>query len=84
MKEELAKFGVPVDVRENSIEVGSGLRAPAENLYGHNDHRIVMALALLASQTGGRIEGAEAVRKSFPNFFERFTEAGGICKIETD
>ena len=84
MKEELAKLGVPVDVHVNSIEVGAGIHAPTENLYGHNDHRIVMALALLASQTGGRIEGAEAVRKSFPNFFERFAEAGGICKIETD
>ena len=95
MKEELAKFGVDVIIHENSIEVGAGLRknstdaaaslhTPTETLYGHNDHRIVMAIAVLASRTGGRIEGAEAVRKSFPNFFERFAEAGGICKIETD
>ncbi|MBQ6623427.1 MAG: 3-phosphoshikimate 1-carboxyvinyltransferase [Mogibacterium sp.] len=95
MKEELAKFGVDVRIHENSIEVGAvphengayaaaRLHAPTETLCGHNDHRIVMALAILASRTGGRIEGAEAVRKSFPNFFERFAEAGGICKIETD
>ena len=35
-----------------------------------------MADALLASLTGGRIEGAEAVGKSFPDFFSRLKELG--------
>jgi 3-phosphoshikimate 1-carboxyvinyltransferase len=43
---------------------------------GHNDHRIVMSLAVLATQTGGEIEGAEAVAKSYPDFFERIASLG--------
>ena len=82
MAEEFGKFGVKCKIDENSIEVGSGIREPAEILSGHNDHRIVMALSILASKTGGVISGAEAVNKSFPAFFRRFGEAGGSFSIE--
>ena len=50
--------------------------ADARVLSGHNDHRIVMALALLCTVTGGEIEGAEAVAKSYPDFFEVIAGAG--------
>ncbi|MGN1094816.1 MAG: 3-phosphoshikimate 1-carboxyvinyltransferase [Eubacteriales bacterium] len=70
MAAELKKFGVPVTVAENSIKVEGGkLRAPDCELYGHNDHRIVMSLSVLATLTGGTIDGAQAVRKSYPDFF---------------
>ena len=45
-------------------------------LKGHNDHRIVMALAVLLTRTGGILEGAEAVNKSLPDFFERMRRLG--------
>ena len=82
MKAELAKFGVDVDIEENSIDVGCGAGTPSEELCGHNDHRIVMALAVLCSRTGGAIAGAEAVRKSFPDFFEKYKEAGGHAELK--
>ena len=69
MRRELSKFGIIVEVGENEAVVCSGeLSKPSEPLYGHNDHRIVMALSVLLTKTGGVIEGAEAVRKSFPDF----------------
>ena len=71
MAEELAKFGIPVTVEENSATVHPGrLQPPVLPLCGHNDHRIVMALSLLCSVTGGTIVGAEAVSKSYPDFFD--------------
>ena len=71
MAEELAKLGVCCTVEEDTITVPAGqLKAPAQPLDGHNDHRIVMALSLLLSRTGGVIQGAQAVRKSYPDFFE--------------
>ena len=76
MYAELQKFGVPVCVEENAITVGYGLHAPSEALEGHNDHRIVMALSVLCAQIGGTIRGAEAVRKSFPDYFEKLQRAG--------
>ena len=77
MCQELAKFGIETEAGENSIRVMPGaLRRPREALCGHNDHRIVMALSLLAAQTGGRITGAEAVRKSLPGFFTQLQDLG--------
>jgi 3-phosphoshikimate 1-carboxyvinyltransferase len=77
MASELAKFGVSVTVHEDSIVVYPlSFHAPTETLYGHNDHRIVMALATLLSMTGGTIDGAEAVKKSLPEYFERMKELG--------
>ncbi len=77
MKEELAKFGIEVTVNENSVIIKNGeLNKPTEILCGHNDHRIVMSLVLLCSITGGVIDGAEAVSKSYPEFFEEISRIG--------
>ena len=77
MAEELKKFGISCMVGENEVVVlQSILRKPEMPLNGHNDHRIVMALSVLASLTGGVIEGAEAVRKSWPDFFEVMRSVG--------
>ena len=85
MAEELHKFGVRVVVEENSINVSSGLHAPQAILSGHNDHRIVMTLAVLCSLTGGVIAGAEAVAKSYPDFFADIGKLGIEANvIETD
>lgn len=72
MQEELSKFGVKMDVEDNSVRVyASNIKTPTEEINGHNDHRIVMATAILSTKTGAVISGAEAVRKSLPDFFER-------------
>ncbi|MBQ5328855.1 MAG: 3-phosphoshikimate 1-carboxyvinyltransferase [Oscillospiraceae bacterium] len=77
MAEELAKFGVAVTVHEDSVVVyPHDFHAPTEVLDGHNDHRIVMSCAVLSSLTGGTIKGAEASRKSLPDFFERLKKLG--------
>ena len=77
MAEELSKFGTKVTVNEDSVIIdASEFHAPAETLSGHNDHRIVMSCAVLSTLTGGKIEGAEASRKSLPDFFERLKKLG--------
>lgn len=77
MKQELSRFGAVIEVQENSVRVfKSTLHAPDERLCGHNDHRVVMSLAVLCSLYGGVIEGAEAVKKSYPDFFEATKKLG--------
>ena len=84
MAEELKKFGVSVAVHEDSVVVyPMEFHAPSEPLYGHNDHRIVMALATLCVMTGGTIDGAEAVNKSLPDYFERLEKLGTEVIYET-
>ncbi|MBR4452323.1 MAG: 3-phosphoshikimate 1-carboxyvinyltransferase, partial [Clostridia bacterium] len=55
--------------------------APSKTLSGHNDHRIVMALSVLCSITGGKIDGAQAVSKSLPDFFELLKSLGIKVKL---
>ena len=76
MKDELRKFEVEVKQGENEILIGSGAGKPTAVLDAHNDHRIAMALSVLCTVTGGTIRGAEAVGKSFPEFFKVLRSAG--------
>lgn len=77
MVQELEKFGVSTTVEENAVTIYPvTLQAPALILNGHNDHRIVMALSLLCSKVGGTIDGAEAVAKSYPDYFNVIRQLG--------
>ena len=77
MRAELSKFGANISVEENRVIIKTtALHAPTEALYGHNDHRVVMSLAVLCSIFGGVIEGAEAISKSYPDFFGDLEKLG--------
>ena len=77
MAQELEKFGVSVRIEDNTIVVyPAEFHPPCVELSGHNDHRIVMSLAVLLTKTGGIIDGAEAVSKSMPDFFEKLKQLG--------
>lgn len=81
MQEELAKCGIKVDVLENDVIVHKGnLKKPGTIISSHNDHRIVMAGALIASKVEASIEQIESINKSFPTYFETIKALG----IETE
>lgn len=72
MAQELSKFGADIKAYDNEIIVNKAeLYTPKDDLYSHNDHRVVMSLAVLASVYGGEIRDAQAVRKSYPDFFKK-------------
>ncbi len=86
MAEELKKCGVTLILEENRVFVPGGqLKVSSDALNGHNDHRIVMAMAILCSRLGGKINGAEAVAKSMPNFFKSLRKLGlEVKEYETE
>lgn len=84
MEEELGKFGASIQSTEDTITIQGGkLHAPTP-LWGHNDHRIVMSLAMagLCAGVPVQIKGAQAVAKSWPEFFE--TLGSVFCGIEVE
>ena len=82
MHEELAKLGGGLILGENTVTVPKqSLRYNGEKLDGHNDHRIVMAMSVILSKTGGLLNGAEAVRKSYPRFFEDIKRLGAEVEL---
>ena len=86
MAQELAAFGTEVTVKEDEVHIlPKAFHPPNNPCFGHNDHRIVMSLAVLMTLTGGSIRGAEAVSKSFPDFFDRLRALGiEVTLDETD
>ena len=77
MAQELSKFGAAVRVYDNEIVIDKAeLYSPKDDLYCHNDHRVVMALAVLCALYGGTLEGAQAVSKSYPDFFDKVKSLG--------
>lgn len=70
LKEEFAKAGIKITVREDEMLIYPGHIRSAQ-LNSHNDHRIAMAAAILG--LGGdkiSINGSSCVSKSYPHFFE--------------
>lgn len=86
MAEELEKLGIQTVVDENRIWVEDGtLRTPTEPLDCHGDHRIAMALTVLLTLVGGRLNHAELVSKSWPGFYDVLQSLGiEIAKAEDE
>ena len=85
MEQELRKLGGQIESDGGTVTIRrSVLHAPAGPLWGHNDHRVVMSLTVLAAAAGlpVQIDGAEAVAKSWPGFFAAVRQLG--VEVQTD
>ena len=81
METELRACGGQLESEGGTITIhgcAGALHAPEQPLSGHNDHRVVMSLAVLALAAGLAlpISGAEAVAKSWPDFLEAIKPLG--------
>jgi 3-phosphoshikimate 1-carboxyvinyltransferase len=78
---ELARMGIKVEASDNSMTVHGGKPKGGE-IEAHADHRLAMSLAIAALFANGNsiINGAEAVSKSYPQFFAELKKLG--AKIE--
>lgn len=78
MASELAKLGVKVEERSDSLVIdGQGSKAVLRGaeIKTYKDHRIAMSFAVAGLFVPGvKVLGEECVGKSFPDFWERFAE----------
>lgn len=85
MADCLQKIGVAVEEREDGLVITGGCNPPEGEIviHSHNDHRIVMAMAIAAVSLGVdiTIEQADAVKKSYPSFFAELTKLGGVVDV---
>lgn len=79
---ELNKLGANILEEPEGLVIQGVERLKGGVVEGWNDHRIVMSLAVAAMKCDGTvtIEGSEAVRKSYPHFFEDYKALGGIVR----
>ena len=80
---ELAKMGAKMHVENDRVEI-EGAELTGSMLDSHHDHRVVMACtaASLGARGESTIKGAEAVSKSYPDFFQDLTRLGARINVE--
>jgi len=79
---ELAKMKVKTEVGEDGLVIHGG-RPLGAGVEAHSDHRLAMSLSLAALFTAGisTINGAEAVTKSYPRFFDDLKKLGAEAEV---
>lgn len=80
----LSNLGADITDESSGLSVRGKRTLSGGEVCGHNDHRIVMAAAVASCGCTGPviIRGAEAVNKSYPDFFRDFAALGGeVCEL---
>lgn len=77
--ENFRRMGLTIEVREDGFEVPGRQVFHAAELDSFGDHRIAMAFSVAALIADGPciVEGAEAARVSFPEFFDTLHRVAG-------
>lgn len=81
--ESLKALGVDISKTDDGLVINKTGIVGGGAVSGYNDHRMVMALSVLSAVSSDDIilRGAEAVNKSYPNFFEDFSSLGGSYNV---
>jgi 3-phosphoshikimate 1-carboxyvinyltransferase len=78
---ELRKTGAKVEVKEDGLVIHSGSDCQGAMFETHHDHRLAMALSLLALVSDDvAIQDPSVVSKSWPNFY---SDMDGILGLTT-
>jgi 3-phosphoshikimate 1-carboxyvinyltransferase len=85
LQEEFGKMGIQIELDEDIMRVHGGGTIRGARVHSHHDHRIAMACAVAALNAEGEtvIEEADAVNKSFPDFYEKLTKLGATLKVKS-
>ena len=77
-----SKMGVDIKLDDDMMIIRGG-EIRAANVSSHQDHRIAMACAIAALKATGkiRIEHAEAVSKSYPEFYHHLQMLGAAVSL---
>jgi 3-phosphoshikimate 1-carboxyvinyltransferase len=78
LQEEFGKMGVPIELKNNVMEIIGTGKLKGAKVHSHHDHRIAMACAIAALRAEGNsvIEEANAIDKSYPDFFKDLMKLG--------
>ncbi len=82
MAQELGKMGIEVEELPDGMVVKGG-KLKGAHVDGHDDHRVVMALALAGMNAQGEtvIDTAEAAEVTYPTFVEDFRRLGADIEV---
>lgn len=73
---EFGKMGLEISIKDDVMFISGRTKLIGAEVSSCNDHRIAMALAIAATKAEGitTIDQAEAVNKSYPDFFDHLNQ----------
>jgi len=85
LQQEFGKMGVAVDVSDDVMKIAGGGQLVGVKVHSHHDHRIAMACAIAALKANREtmIEEADAVKKSYPDFYEDLKQLGANVTLSS-
>lgn len=83
LQAEFGKMGIKIDLEGDIMLVHGGTGIKGAQVHSHNDHRIAMACAVAALTADGPviIDNAEAINKSYPEFYDHLELLGGKVAV---
>ena len=78
LQEEFGKMNVKIDLHDDTMIIHGGSVVHGAQVHSRHDHRIAMACGIAALRATGEttIEEADAVKKSYPDFYNDLEELG--------
>jgi 3-phosphoshikimate 1-carboxyvinyltransferase len=78
LQEEFGKMGVRIELGDDIMLIDGNGKVKGAAVHSRHDHRIAMACAVAALKAKGdtTIEEAEAVNKSYPDFYDDLAKMG--------
>lgn len=83
LQEEFGKMGVKIDLSEDKMVIHGGEGVKGATVHSRHDHRIAMACAVAALKADGNtiIEEADAIKKSYPDFYNDLKSIGANVSL---
>ena len=83
LQQEFGKMGVKIELIEDIMVIHGSEKLTGATVHSHHDHRIAMACTIAALKAEGEtvIEEAQAINKSYPDFFWHFKKLGADVSL---
>jgi len=83
LQEEFGKMGVVIKLQNDLMLIEGTKNIQGTNVHSRHDHRIAMACSVAALRADSEvvIDEAEAINKSYPNFYQHLKQLGASISL---
>jgi 3-phosphoshikimate 1-carboxyvinyltransferase len=84
LQDEFGKLGIAITLQDDLMLIKGGTGVKSAQVHSCHDHRIAMACAVAGLKAEGQvsIDEADAINKSYPNFYEHLMQLGAKVHIQ--
>lgn len=85
LQDEFDMMGVYIEIEDDVMIIHGNGKVKGADVHSHHDHRIAMACAVAALRAKGEtvIDEAQAVKKSYPDFYQHLQRLGANVSLDT-